>query len=132
MRRLETILLLAFSLSACAPYLPRATDTNLDLQRSIDAAHGVRIDGPAQVRIASRMVLRLQAGLAYVPAAEGESLLRSMGESPRGKILGVVVSGGAETEIAVVYAKDPPMRAIPDLEVVGWTQAPELGRFRQR
>lgn len=119
-------------LSACAPFAFRAPDKDLDLQRAIETAHSVRIDGPAEVRIAGRMVLRLQAGLAYVPSAEGERLLRAMGQRPSGKILGVVVSGGAQTEIAVVYAKDPLIRGLPDLEVAGWNQAPELARFRQR
>ena len=123
---------LVASLSACAPYALRAPDADLELRSAIETAHSVRIDGPAEVRIAGRMVLRLQAGLAYVPPAEGERLLRSMGTRPRGKILGVVVSGGAETEIAVVYAKEQLIGGIPDLEVVGWNQAPELGRFRQR
>jgi uncharacterized membrane-anchored protein len=118
-------------LSACAPFVFRAPDTDLVLQRAIETAYSVRIDGPAEVRIAGRMVLRLQAGLAYVPSAEGERLLRAMGQRPSGKILGVVVSGGAETEVAVVYAKDPLIRGFPDLEVVGWNQAPGLGRFRQ-
>lgn len=122
---------LALSLGACAPYTPRAPATDVDLQRAIETAHAARIDGPANIRIAGRMVLRLQAGHAYVPPAEGERLLRSMGERPRGKILGVVVSGGAGTEIAVVYAKDQLIPGMPDLEVAGWNQAPELARFRQ-
>jgi uncharacterized membrane-anchored protein len=123
---------LALSLGACAPTIARAPDADLDLQRAIGTAHRVRIDGPAEVRIAGRMVLHLQAGLTYVPPAEGERLLRAMGERPRGKILGVVVSGGAETGIAVVYAKEPLIGGIPDLEVAGWNQAPQLDRFRQR
>ena len=120
---------LAASLGACAPYTARVPDAAPDLRSAIEAAHQARIDGPADVRIAGRMVLRLQAGVAYVPPAEGERLLRSMGGRPRGKILGVVVSGGSE--IAVVYAKDPLVRDIPELEVAGWDQAPELGRFRR-
>lgn len=124
---------LVASLSACAPFALRAPDTDLELRSAIETAHQARIDGPAEVRIAGRMVLRLQAGLTYIPAAEGERLLRSIGERPRQGMLGVVIANVSDsTEMVVVYAKDHLIGGIPELELAGWRQAPAFGRLRQR
>jgi uncharacterized membrane-anchored protein len=124
---------LVASLGACAPFAFRAPDTDLELRSAIEIAHQARIDGPAAVRIAGRMVLRLQAGLIYIPPAEGERLLRSIGERPRQGMLGMVIADVSDsTEFVVVYAKDHLISGIPELELAGWQQAPAFARFRRR
>jgi hypothetical protein len=44
----------------------------------------------------------------------------------------VIANGSDSTDIAVLYPKAPTPRGTPDLEVLGWNQAPVLARFRQR
>ena len=63
---------LVASLSACAPFALRAPDPDPEQRRAIESAHHARIDGQAGVRIAGRMLLRLQPGLTYIPPAQGE------------------------------------------------------------
>ena len=97
-----------------------------ELQDAIEAAYAARTDGPAQVRLGSRLELQLLAGLSYVPPAQAERLLRSMGQRPGRGLLGVVVANASDsTDIAALYAA-------PELEVRGWKEAPVLGRFRVR
>ena len=96
------------SLVACAPIPSRAPDAHSELQSAIVAAHIAGIDGPAEVRLADRTVLRLQSGLVYIPSAEGRRLLRAMDRRADERVLGVVVSSGWEAAlVAVIYAKDP-------------------------
>ncbi len=114
---------LAVLLSACAQP-PRSLES--ELFNAIESAHAARTDGPAEVRLERRLVLRVLVGLSYVPRAESERLLRSMGRAPGKGLLGVVVSNATEIpEIALLYAT-------PELEVQGWREAPVLTRFRQR
>jgi uncharacterized membrane-anchored protein len=121
--RLAQCLALAALLSACAA-APRSPQS--ELQSAIESAHAARTDGPAEVRLANRMVLLVLVGLSYVPPAQGERLLRSMGHRPGKGLLGVMVANASDsTDIAVLYAA-------PELEVQGWKEAPALARFRQR
>jgi uncharacterized membrane-anchored protein len=122
--RLVQCLALAALLSACAA-AQRSPES--ELQNAIEAAHAARTDGPAEVRLANRMVLQVLVGLSYVPPAQGERLLRSMGQRPgKGLLLGVMVANASDTtDIAALYAA-------PELEVQGWKAAPALARFRAR
>lgn len=123
---------LAASLGACAPYFLHAPEAGVELRSAIEKAHKAKIDGPAEVKLAGRRVLRLQWGLAYIPPAEGERLLLAMGDRPLGKILGVVISRASDTvEIAVIYAKEERI-GFPDLEVAGWNKTPALAGFQRR
>ena len=121
--RLVQCLALAALLSACAA-AQRSPES--ELRDAIEAAHAARTDGPAEVRLANRMVLQVLVGLSYVPPAQGERLLRSMGQRPGKGLLGVMVANASDTtDIAALYAA-------PDLEVQGWKAAPVLSRFRVR
>lgn len=123
-----------FSLCAAAcsqlPYVP--SEASAELRAAIAAAHAAGVGGPGTVRLSERVVLQLQAGLVFIPPAQGGRLLRAMGESPGENVLGVVVSSSPEAAVAVIYARDGDVSGVPDLEVAGWSRAPALGAFRQR
>jgi uncharacterized membrane-anchored protein len=124
---------LVASLSACAPIGARTSDADLELRSAIETAHHARIDGQAEVRIAGRMVLRLQPGQTYIPPAQGERLLRLIGAQPRQGMLGVVIATLPDsTEMVVVYARHRLASDIPEIELVGWQEAPQFARLRQR
>lgn len=119
------------SLAACTHFPYTAPGTHAELRSAIEAAHKARIDGPGEVRLAERMALQLQAGLVYIPPAEGERLLRAMGQRTRDKLLGVVVTGAFDTaRLAALYAREERQPGIPELEAAGWTYAPALVGFR--
>jgi uncharacterized membrane-anchored protein len=103
------------------------------MHTALAAAQRVRVNGPAEVLLAPRLTLRLQPGLAFVPPAEGERLLRALGKPVRAGLLGVVVAdavGG--TESAALYARAAGAPGIPELEVAGWEPAPALGLLAPR
>jgi uncharacterized membrane-anchored protein len=75
------------------------------------------------VRITGGVARRLRA----------ERLLRSIGGQPRQGMLGVVIATlPNSTEMVVLYARDGLASGIPEIEFVGWQEAPEFARFRQR
>ena len=126
--------LLAVSLTACAPMLLQAPSASeMELRAAIEAARRVKTGGPAEVRLADRTVLLLQAGLEFIPPAQGERLLRAMGGVPGERLLGVVVGGEPGTaEVAAIYARDRRDPALPELRIAGWNAAPALSGFKQR
>ena len=70
---------LLVSLAACTQLPYTAPDTHSELRAAIEAARRVKTGGPAEVRLAERTVLLLQAGLEFIPPAQGGRLLRAMG-----------------------------------------------------
>lgn len=124
--------LLAASLAGCAPFVLHAPDSNAELRAALSAARRVAIGGPAEVRLADRTVLQLDAGFAFIPPAEGGRLLRASGRRTREYLLGVVVVSAPDAaDIAALYSmdRDP---ALPELRLDGWTSAPALAGFRQK
>ena len=114
-------------LAGCTPFVFHAPDPEAALQRAIESARQARIDGPAEVRLAGRTVLLLQAGLTYIPPAEVARILRTIGAPARERLLGVVVAGNANASgIAAIYARNGGYDGIPEIEVTGWDPAPAL------
>lgn len=103
-----------------------------ELEAAIAAAQRARVSGPARVQLADRTVLLVSWNRSFIPPAEGERLLRALGESgtarpvsPKARLLGVVVHSDREgTEVAALYARGP--GSLPLLDVAGWRPAPAL------
>lgn len=124
---------LAVSLAACSPFVYEGPEADAELRGALAAAHAVRTDGPAWVRIAERMEIRVGAGSVFIPAAAAGRLLRAIGERPVKDVLGLVIAGAAGgTEVAVLYAAGERIPGIPELEVAGWRAAPALAGLGQR
>ena len=120
----------ALLLSACAAPPNRWFTPDPALLSAIVAAQEKTIHGPATVRVASKMLLYLQADLAFIPPAHGERLLRAIGQARQAKLLGIVISDRSPgAVIAVIYAADSGESGFPELEVVGWKETPELAGF---
>jgi len=106
---------------------------SLEMRAAIDAAQKSRIDGPSDVRLTDGTILSLVEGLSFVPAVQGEAVMRAMGERPGPGLLGVVVTDSPEPVlIAVLYAKGRNARGAPVVEVVGWDPLPGITGFRLR
>ena len=124
-------LLFAFLLHGCAPVMYHH-DASPQLRAALEAAHKSRVDGPSDVRLTDGTVLSLVYGLSYIPAVEGEAIMRAMGERPGPGLLGVVVTDSPYPAlIAVLFAKGRNARGVPQVEVVGWDPLPGVG-FRPR
>ena len=124
---------LAVLLAGCAPAPPLPQDLAAELRAAVEAARRTRTEGPGEVRLAERMTLNLQAGVAFVPAAEGARLLRALGRPAREGLLGVVitqVAGG--TEATALYARSERLPGIPELDIAGWEPAPGLAPLAPR
>lgn len=99
------------------------TDERPGLRVALEAAHLVRVDGPADVRISDRAYVRVEEGSLWIPEAQGRALLRAMGQ-PGDELLGLVV---AETASATWYA------VIQDTNrIAGWHEAPILRALLRR
>lgn len=124
---------LAVLLCACAPQALRAPSADELLRKAIEAAQRVKVGGPADVRLADRTLLRLQAGMAYVRAAQGGPLLDALAERRKEGLLGVVIYSTANSAaIALVYAEESGAPGMPRLGVDGWREAPSLAGFGTR
>ena len=114
-------------LAGCSSFGFVASWPDPALRGAVESARLARVDGPAEVRLAGRTVLLLQAGLTYVPPAEGERLLRTIGAPARDLLLGVLVAGGTEAStVAAIYAGKSGGDGILEIEVAGWNPAPAL------
>ncbi|MGQ0650771.1 MAG: hypothetical protein ACT4P4_00665 [Betaproteobacteria bacterium] len=125
------LLVCVFALQACAPVMYHH-GASPELRAAIDAAHKNRVDGPRDVRLTDGTILSLFHGLSYIPTAEGEAIMRALGERPGPGLLGVVVTDSPDPVlIAVLYARGRNARGVPQVEVVGWDPIPGVG-FRLR
>lgn len=121
----------ALGASGCAPVMFQHADP--EMRAAVEAAHRSRIDGPSDVLLLDGTILALVEGLSYVPAVEGERIMRAMGERPAPGLLGVVVTDAPQPVlIAVIYAKGRNARGVPEVEVVGWDPLPGVTGFRIR
>lgn len=119
------VLLLA--LQGCAPVMYHH-GASPEMQAAIEAAQRSRVDGPSDVRLTDGTVLSLVYGLSYIPAAQGEAIMRAMGDRPAPGLLGVVVTDSPQPAlIAVLYAKGRTARGGPHVEVIGWDPMPGVG-----
>jgi uncharacterized membrane-anchored protein len=66
-------------LLACVCTMAQAADTDTTEQKAFDDARKVARDGPTDVALASQAVLKLPAGMVFVPQPQALALLNAMG-----------------------------------------------------
>ena len=88
-----------------------------------------RAVGPAKVELAPFTQLSIARTLIYLPPAEGMRLMRELGERPGAEVLGVVLTDEATPRMMVLFAKSRDARGRPDVEFVGWDDAPGARTF---
>jgi uncharacterized membrane-anchored protein len=104
-----------------------------EMRAAVEAAQRSRIDGPSDILLTDGTILGLVEGLSYFPAAEGERVMRAMGERPGPGLLGVVVTDSPHPVlIAVIFAKGRNARGVPQVEVIGWDPVPGVSGLRLR
>jgi uncharacterized membrane-anchored protein len=88
-----------------------------------------RAAGPAKIELAPYTQLNIARTLIYLPPAEGVKLMRELGERPGAEVLGVVLTDEATPRMMVLFAKSRDARGRPDVELVGWDEAPAARSF---
>ena len=88
-----------------------------------------RAAGPARIDLAPFTSLTIARTLIYLPPAEGMRLMRELGERPGAEVLGVVLTDEATPHMMILFVKSRDARGRPDVELVGWDEAPAARSF---
>ena len=135
-----------------------------EMRSALEAVNKVAVAGPADVKLIDQAMLKLPAGMVYIPPAEAGRLLVAMGNRSGEGMLGMVVTPAADANWFVVmrfiksgYIKDDDAkdwkvdellanlkqgteetnkerrtRGIPEVEVMGWVEAPKYDAATHR
>jgi len=88
-----------------------------------------RAAGPARIDVAPKTQLSIARTLIYLPPAEGLKLMNQLGERPGAEVLGVVLTDEATPHMMIIFARSRDARGRPDVELVGWDEAPAARSF---
>jgi len=88
-----------------------------------------RAEGPARIRIAPYTQLDMPRNLVFLPPAEGVKLMHALGERPGHEVLGVVLTDEPTPRMLIIFAKSRDARGVPEVELVGWDEAPAARSF---
>ena len=88
-----------------------------------------RAAGPARIDVAPDTRLSIARTLIYLPPAEGLRLMSQLGERPGAELLGVVLTDEATPHMMIVFARSRDARGRPEVELVGWDEAPAARSF---
>jgi uncharacterized membrane-anchored protein len=129
-------------------------DPQTEFNAAVEAAHKAKVSGPSDIKLADQGVLKLPAGLTYVPAQEAGRLLQAMGNRIGDGLLGMVLAPESNwfvvlRQVRAGYVKDDDAkdwkadellagikkgteetnkersaRGIPEIEVLNWVEAP--------
>ena len=88
-----------------------------------------RTAGPARIDLAPFTRLTIARSLIYLPPAEGLKLMRELGERPGAEVLGVVLTDEATPRMMILFARSRDARGRPEVELVGWDEAPAARSF---
>ena len=124
---------LVVALAGCSPFVYHSEEATAELKAAMEAANQARVDGPARVKIAGRTDFFVQSGLVFIPSRQAERLLRAMGERPVKEVLGLTIHATPErADRAILYSRSRPAAPMPEVELSGWKEAPELWALRQK
>lgn len=73
-----------------------------EMRTALDAANKVAVSGPADVKLIDQAMLKLPAGMVYIPPAEAGRLLVAMGNRSGEGMLGMVVTPAPDADWFVV------------------------------
>jgi uncharacterized membrane-anchored protein len=107
-----------WSLSGQAAAAPDGAPTELDA--AFAAAGKVAQHGPADIKLAAQASLALPAGYIFVPAKEGNQLMRAMGNGAHDSLLGLVFPGDGHEGQWFVVVRYLPEGYIRDDDAKNW------------
>src|SRR5690242_8993555 len=90
--RMALIASLAILLQSAALAQGAPADPQAEFKAAVEAANKAKVSGPSDIKLADQGVLKLPAGLIYIPAQEAGRLLQAMGNRIGDGLLGMVMS----------------------------------------
>ena len=102
MKKVATRALAALALIACTLGAAAQSNVENDVRAAMQAAGKVAQMGPQDVKLVDQALLKLPAGLVYIPPAEAGRLLTAMGNRAGDNLLGLVLSPERESNWFVV------------------------------
>jgi uncharacterized membrane-anchored protein len=102
MKKVAMRALAALALVACAFGAAAQSNVEDDVRAAMQAASKVAQVGPQDVKLVDQALLKLPAGLVYIPPAEAGRLLVAMGNRAGDNLLGLVLSPERESNWFVV------------------------------
>jgi uncharacterized membrane-anchored protein len=102
MTKVATRALAALALIACALGAAAQSSVENEVRAAMQAAGKVAQMGPQDVKLVDQALLKLPAGLVYIPPAEAGRLLTAMGNRAGDNLLGLVLSPERESNWFVV------------------------------
>ena len=109
---------LAFVFAAGAAHAEPDEARKQEIKAAVEAANAAAIKGPSDIRIAKQAVLKLPAGMVYIPQPAAGRLMQSMGNGADSRLEGLVESTGDGQWI--VEARYEPSGYIKDDDARDW------------
>ncbi len=154
MNRCFQAVLCALAVALPASVAGQGQDPQAEIRAALEAAQKMQVAGPSEVKLIDQAVLKLPEGHVYFPAAAAGRLLQAMGNRTGDDLLGVIFPDRFDWFIVMRHAKsgyvkdddakewnadellaslkkgteasnqDRRARSIPEIELIGWVQAP--------
>jgi uncharacterized membrane-anchored protein len=89
-----------------------------EIQAAVQAAKTVTVTGPSDIKLAGQAVLKLPAGMDYVPQPAAGRLMQALGNSADERLIGLIESSGDSQWL--VIARYEPSGYIKDDDAKNW------------
>lgn len=156
------VALLVCGFVALAQAATTAEQQEAEFKAASEAAHQARTQGPADIALKDQAVLKLPAGMSFIPQPAAGRLMQAMGNTGDERLLGLVAPADGDWLVvaryeASGYIKDDDARdwdvdelfktlrdgteeanklrrerGIPELEVLGWVEKPHYDAAAHR
>jgi uncharacterized membrane-anchored protein len=84
----------AFALASTASHAGTAEDRQKEGEAAVAAARAATMKGPSDILLRDQAVLKLPAGMEYIPQPQAGRLMQAMGNSSDDRLIGLVQSSG--------------------------------------
>ena len=152
----------ACALWFCAAQAVTPQEREAEVQAATEAANKARVTGPADIKLRDQAVLKLPAGMTYIPQPAAGQLMKAYGNGDDDELIGLVEPVEGDWLVVAEYrasgyikdddAKDwnvdelfkslkegtaeaneeRRQRGIPELEVTGWVEKPHYDAATHR
>jgi uncharacterized membrane-anchored protein len=96
----------AFMLAPALAQAGTAEDRQKEGEAAVAAARAATVKGPSDVKLRDQAVLKLPAGMEYIPQPQAGRLMQAMGNSSDDRLIGLVQSSGDPQWLVVARYED--------------------------
>jgi len=106
-RGAAAVLLVLLAAATTATAAPTAEERQAEYRAAAQAAFKASTAGPADIALADQAVLKLPAGMRFIPHSEADGLMVAMGNTASERTLGLVTPAGDEGDWLVLAEFQP-------------------------